>query len=121
MQTPLEATLTEEEARRNSTRIDMLYMLSSHPLAPDVFEIADAASGTSPDQLAALARPIAARLSGTVPVFLPVPVRCRPVFPPVPAQYRPCLSFRGCWGRVWCFSLLYNAFQCMKRDFFNLG
>eukprot|EP00884_Botryococcus_braunii_P023039 jgi/Botrbrau1/9419/Bobra.0252s0043.1 len=71
--TPLEATLNEEESRRNSTRIDLIYMLSSHPVAPDIFEMADAASGAQPDQLASVARPLSASLSGGMSGFLVPP------------------------------------------------
>ncbi|CAM8974784.1 unnamed protein product [Rhodiola kirilowii] len=35
----IEHTLTEEEARRNSTMSDMLFVLSSHPLSPYIFSL----------------------------------------------------------------------------------
>lgn len=65
LQGPLEGTLNEEEAHRNSTRIDLIYMSSFHPLAPDIFEIADAARSVAADKRIAMSRPIPARLSGT--------------------------------------------------------
>ena len=64
MQGPVEVTLTEEEERRNGRRLDLLYMASSHPLAPDVFELADAAGGKTPAQALAVARDIDPKLAG---------------------------------------------------------
>ena len=40
-QEALEEKLSEEEKRRNSRRMDLLYMLSSHPVAPDAYEVAE--------------------------------------------------------------------------------
>ena len=40
-QEALEELLSEEESRRNSRRMDLLYMLSSHPAAPDAYEVAE--------------------------------------------------------------------------------
>lgn len=44
MQEALQDQLTEEELRRNSRRQDLVYVLSSHPLAPDAYEVAEASS-----------------------------------------------------------------------------
>ena len=66
-QAPLEATLTEEEARRNSRRLDLLYMASSHPVAPDVFQLCDAAGATDEAARASLERPLDPQLSGARP------------------------------------------------------
>ena len=41
VQTPLEQTLTDEESRRNSRRIDLMYVSSSNPVTPDIFQLAD--------------------------------------------------------------------------------
>lgn len=63
-QAPLEATLTDEEARRNSRRLDLLYLASSHPVAPDVFQLCDAAGAADEAARATLARPLDPQLSG---------------------------------------------------------
>ena len=67
-QAPLEATLTEEEARRNSRRLDLLYLASSHPVAPDVFQLCDAAAGDGEAARALLERPLDPQLSGARPL-----------------------------------------------------
>jgi len=76
-QAPLEATLTEEEARRNSRRLDLLYMASWHPVAPDVFQLADTAAGAAAGEAdrARLERPLDPQLSGAPPARSPVSYR----------------------------------------------
>lgn len=67
LQAALEHTLTEEERRRNSRRLDQVYMLSSHPLAPDAFELADSASGLDESARVALSKPLDAASTGMAP------------------------------------------------------
>lgn len=68
-QAPLEASLTEEEARRNSRRLDLLYLASSHPVAPDVFQLADQAASCGADEAAraTLERSLDPQLCGAPP------------------------------------------------------
>lgn len=47
----VEDSLSIEERARNSRRIDSIFLSSSHPLAPEVFQVADAAAGLAPDKL----------------------------------------------------------------------
>ena len=47
MQAALDGELTDEERRRNSRRLDLVYMLSSHPLAPDAYEVAEGGTNSS--------------------------------------------------------------------------
>lgn len=47
----VEPTLRAEESARNSRRIDNIFLSSSHPLAPEVFEVADRAAGLAPEKL----------------------------------------------------------------------
>ena len=47
----VEGSLTAEERARNSQRIDSIFLSSSHPLAPEVFQVADAAGGLAPEKL----------------------------------------------------------------------
>lgn len=47
----VEGSLTPEELARNSRRIDNIFLASSHPLAPEVFEVADCAAGLAPEKL----------------------------------------------------------------------
>jgi 5'-3' exonuclease len=60
-----EKTLTEEELRRNGCRRDLLYVSNAHPIAPDIFEIADLAAAVEDQQeRSKVERAIDARLSG---------------------------------------------------------
>ena len=43
----MEPTLTDEEKVRNGRRIDLLYVSSAHPIAPDIFEVADLAAAAA--------------------------------------------------------------------------
>ena len=63
-QTPLEQTLTEEEARRNSRRLELLYVSSSNPITPDIFQLADQHKGADEQARAALSAPMNAQLTG---------------------------------------------------------
>ena len=79
-QLPLEATLTEEEARRNSRRLDLLYLASSHPVAPDVFQLCDAAGAADEAARATLERPLDPQLSGARPLaFCASTVSCQKI------------------------------------------
>lgn len=65
LQKEAEKTLTEEELRRNGRRRDLLYVSNAHPIAPDIFELADlAAAVTIKEQRANVERIIDAKLSG---------------------------------------------------------
>ena len=64
MQTPLEATLTEEESRRNSRRIDLMYVSSSNPVTPDVFQLADQNKGLDEQARAQASLPLNADITG---------------------------------------------------------
>ena len=64
MQTPLEATLTEEESRRNSRRMDLMYVSSSNPVTPDIFHLADQNRGLDPEARAQAAQPLNADITG---------------------------------------------------------
>ena len=66
---PLEGKLNPEETARNGRRDELLFCATSHPLAPDAFELADAATGGEGDAEAAKAaketgRPIDRGLTG---------------------------------------------------------
>ncbi|KAI3438142.1 hypothetical protein D9Q98_000583 [Chlorella vulgaris] len=54
----VEHTLNEEERYRNSRRLELMYVAGSHSLAPDVYEVADAAAGKDAQGSLAAARPI---------------------------------------------------------------
>ena len=47
----VEDSLSFEERARNSRRIDSIFLSSSHPLAPEVFQVADVAASLAPDKL----------------------------------------------------------------------
>lgn len=51
-------SLDEEERYRNSRRLELLYMKSTHPLAPDVYEMANSSSNLSKAQRAGVQQPI---------------------------------------------------------------
>ena len=63
-QAALEHTLTEDEVRRNSRRTDQVYILSSHALAPDVYELADGAVGLDEAARTQLSKPLDASITG---------------------------------------------------------
>lgn len=65
-QTPLEATLTEEEARRNSKRLELLYVSSSNPMTPDIFQLADRYRGADEAGRAETSAPMNTELTGTL-------------------------------------------------------
>ena len=50
--------------RRNSQRLELMYVAGSHPLAPDVFELAEACEGQDAAAKLAAARPLDAAVSG---------------------------------------------------------
>ncbi len=61
----MEPTLTEEERKRNGRRIDFLYVSSAHPIAPDIFELADlAAAAASAEERRNTQRIIDPKLTG---------------------------------------------------------
>ncbi|CAL8463003.1 g2537 [Coccomyxa elongata] len=61
----VEPTLTEEEEKRNGRRIDLLYASSAHPIAPDIFELADlAAAAASAEERRNIQRIIDPKLTG---------------------------------------------------------
>ena len=64
VQTPLEATLTEEESRRNSRRMDLMYVSSSNPVTPDIFYLADQNRGLDAQARAQAAQPLNAEITG---------------------------------------------------------
>jgi len=67
-QETVEATLTAEEQRRNGRRIDLLYVSSSHPVAPDIFELADSvANNSDAPQLASIQRTLDPKITGVPP------------------------------------------------------
>ena len=83
-QTPLEATLTEEEARRNSKRIELLYVSSSNPITPDIFQLADQHRGADEAARAEISAPMNAQLTGTLPICLcTLHSLCKVVQPPL--------------------------------------
>lgn len=63
-QAELEHLLTEEERRRNSKRLDQIYMLSSHPMAPDAFELADSASALDESARTQLSKALEPTITG---------------------------------------------------------
>ena len=44
LQEAAERTLSDEELRRNGQRIDAFFVSSSHPIAPDIYELGDLAA-----------------------------------------------------------------------------
>lgn len=69
MQAEVEGSLTEEEQRRNGRRIDLLYVSSAHPIAPDIFELADlAAAVASAQERRNIQRIIDPKLTGQPPI-----------------------------------------------------
>ncbi|MCJ1427328.1 hypothetical protein MMC29_005231 [Sticta canariensis] len=66
----LEHMLTDEEKWRNSRRIDQIYLLSSHAMAPDVFELEDAAAGKAEEDRGQLCKPLEAGVTGMLS-FMP--------------------------------------------------
>ena len=60
----MEHTLTKEELRRNSRRLDQVYLLSSHPMAPDVFELADLSTGLPDSQRIELSKALDTAITG---------------------------------------------------------
>ena len=74
-QAMVEGTLDEEESARNGRRLDLMYMSTSHPLAPDIFELVDAAAaarGEGEDAAGAAERVIDPKLTGArLPSRLP--------------------------------------------------
>lgn len=44
LQEAAERTLSGEELRRNGQRIDAFFVSSSHPIAPDIYELGDLAA-----------------------------------------------------------------------------
>ena len=64
MQTPLEETLTEEESRRNSRRLDLMYVSSSNPVTPDIFQLADQNKGLDEAARAQASQPLNADITG---------------------------------------------------------
>ena len=64
VQTPLEATLTEEESRRNSRRLDLMYVSSSNPVTPDIFHLADQNRDLDAQARAQAAQPLDAAITG---------------------------------------------------------
>lgn len=64
MQTPLEEILTEEESRRNSRRLDLMYVSSSNPVTPDIFQLADQNKGLDEAARAQASQPLNADITG---------------------------------------------------------
>ena len=64
VQTPLEATLTEEESRRNSRRMDLMYVSSSNPVTPDIFYLADQNRDLDAQARTQAAQPLNAEITG---------------------------------------------------------
>ena len=64
VQTPLEATLTEDESRRNSRRMDLMYVSSSNPVTPDIFYLADQNRDLDAQARAQAAQPLNAEITG---------------------------------------------------------
>lgn len=65
LQEAAERTLTDEELRRNGQRIDAFFVSSSHPIAPDIFELGDlAAAVTSAEDRRRIERAMDPKLTG---------------------------------------------------------
>jgi len=69
VQTPLEETLTEEESRRNSRRLDLMYVSSSNPVTPDIFQLADQNKGLDEAARAQASQPLNADITGGMSSF----------------------------------------------------
>ena len=69
MQTPLEETLTEEESRRNSRRLDLMYV-SSNPVTPDIFQLADQNKGLDEAARAQASQPLNADITGELNILI---------------------------------------------------
>lgn len=73
-QATVEGTLDAEEARRNGRRLDLMYCSTSHPLAPDIFELVDAAAAaggvSGSASIGAVERIIDPKLTGAPPFLL---------------------------------------------------
>lgn len=62
--------MTEEESRRNSRRIDLMYVSSSNPMTPDIFQLADQNKGLDEQARAQASQPLNADITG---VTMPLP------------------------------------------------
>lgn len=62
--TPLPRLLGHLSARRNSQRLELMYLSGSHSLAPDVFELGEACQGKDAAAKLEAARPLDAAASG---------------------------------------------------------
>jgi len=69
VQTPLEETLTEEESRRNSRRLDLMYV-SSNPVTPDIFQLADQNKGLDEAARAQASQPLNADITGELNILI---------------------------------------------------
>ncbi len=56
--TPREETLTEEERYRNAKRYELLFLASWHPLAPDVFSMAEEGAGLAGEARSLASAPV---------------------------------------------------------------
>ncbi|KAK9808425.1 hypothetical protein WJX73_003377 [Symbiochloris irregularis] len=81
----VEHLLTEEERRRNSRRLDQIYMLSSHPMAPDAFELADSASEMDESARTQLSKALEPTITGGMSgLLLPASGEACPAVLPAP-------------------------------------
>ncbi|XP_071700755.1 5'-3' exoribonuclease 3-like [Rutidosis leptorrhynchoides] len=71
----VEHTLTEEEARRNSTMCDMFFLNVSHKLSPYIFELNECAKILPPKERGEFTEPINPEASDGMNGYLSVPAR----------------------------------------------
>ena len=93
MQTPLEETLAEEESRRNSRRLDLMYVSSSNPVTPDIFHLADKNRDLDASARAQAAEPLNADITGTHRVFTPTAVNCNQAVQACASTCTHCVHF----------------------------
>ena len=126
LQSALEGQLTEEEQRRNSRRRDLIYMLSSHPLAPDAYEVAEAGiEGGEGKHIEAAAAGVHMLTAGMASAHaqLAVLAGClgqKPLLQPPSSSSRKCVGSTLCCSDAACtmlpsISLFYEA-DAASRD-----
>ena len=104
-QTPLEATLTEEESRRNSRRMDLMYVSSSNPVTPDIFYLADQNRDLDAQARALAAQPLNAEITG---LLHPTPMGCDRLLQDLIQTFYACMM---------CFNLLSGQLSVYALSF----